>query len=184
MYKRYIGFLIVIFMIALICDCYSKYSMKTDTIEVNKITKDLEGRLKSYNYVDPVDNEKSLYIISNENGILNFKKYIIKNNDKINIEINNKPIIMSLLANSTMDVKWNIENKNAFKNVEFQDEKWLTIFSKPIPKGSTGISFDRQFFYFNIKNQGSEVISFYYKHNKRDEIYFQFQVNLRISIKE
>ncbi|WBW96538.1 hypothetical protein [Oceanirhabdus sp. W0125-5] len=74
-----------------------------------------------------------------------------------------------------MDYDSNILKFKKVNWIELNKTKYKDALHVPI-----GYSLGRQFFYFDSKDKGSEVLTFLYKHNTEDEQYFKFTVKVHV----
>ncbi|MEG2412848.1 MAG: hypothetical protein RSA29_14250 [Clostridium sp.] len=143
----------------------------------------LQNKLMQYNYEIPDDyNKQIIYIIQGEVDNLNFKRFIVSNNDTINLELNNnEQFIVSLYSNSTIDAKWVLNNYND-TNIIVNSECLLDNF-KAVPKNSTGVSYTRKFFTLKYLTSNETQLPFNYfnsPYTSNSKSNFTFNINIKL----
>lgn len=135
-----------------------------------------------YKYSDNINKRSiAIAVFDKHEGIMN--EYEVANGAVININIpKGENFVISLPANKTIEYTWNITNKLGINVIEFQNRSWIPIYSTPILKDAAGTSYDRQNFYFESINIGSENIKMKYAHQSeaRDE-FFEFTIKVTIT---
>lgn len=172
--KKKVIFSILILLITLIIIVYYNNNRSITSTKKDLLT---------HNYEISTDsNFKNLYLVTSDNNHFNFKKYSVKENETLEITIpKNKEFIISLHANLTIAAKWNLGHDSNI--LKFKKVDWIELNKtkyKDIIHAPTGYSLARQFFYFNSKNKGNEVLTFVYKHNTEDEEYFKFDIKIKV----
>ena len=83
---------------------------------------------------------------------------------------------MAQPANKTMTAKW--ELKDDLNVLKLEKMNWIEL-NENNNDEAVGVSTARQYFYFDAKSEGSEVLEFTYKHTSEKEEYFKFFVNVK-----
>jgi predicted secreted protein len=152
------------------------YNFKIANLE--NIDKTLSNQRYSYS----TNIKKYVAVVTYQSKNASIKQYLINNDGTVNFTVpKDSHFIISLPANRIITYTWNIKNNIDNGVIKFESRSWIDIPMPRSERGTVGMNYDRQNFYFKTIKSGNEKVVMRYEHQteQRSE-FFEITFNIKI----
>lgn len=136
---------------------------------------------QKYSYSTDVD-KKYVAVITYQSKTASTNQYLVTKDGTVDLTVpKGSLLIVSLPANRTVAYAWNIKNSIDNGVIKLINRSWIDIPISESEKDKTGVSYDRQNFYFKPLKSGAEKIVMRYEHQTiQNDEFFELTFNVKI----